>query len=382
MKNHIIPTALGVVFLILSLVSCSEQEETVDVLRAKANRGDVEAQYKLGQLYFEDKEDGPINLEEAYRMITLASNEGHADALALMGQFYEEGLGVSGDLQTAADWYKKAAEKGSAIGQQHLGHFYQAGRGVPLDYQKALEWFTKAHEQGNTEATGDLATMYLMGLGVDRDCEKALALSREAAEGGSQFGMYLLGVLYYHGDCVAQDYLEAYSWFKASAELGNIDAPYYIGMIYKLGHGITKDEAKAEDWMRKAAGLNNGIAQNELGLWSYERGMEAEAKGEEGKAHYQEAAGWLFKAAYHDYTDALELLAKIYQSKDLRLHAYLNEQFEKYLSLAEAGDTNAKVLIAIMTATNDFGKLDQDTSEKYFREAAAKGHPLAQSLFE
>lgn len=43
---------------------------------------------------------------------------------------YYIGIGVEGNLETAAKWYLKSAEKGYAPSQYWLGNIYQSGRGV------------------------------------------------------------------------------------------------------------------------------------------------------------------------------------------------------------------------------------------------------------
>jgi len=76
-------------------------------LREAAERGDAEAQYNLGRLYFE-VQDVPQH---------------HAQAAA---------------------WYRKAAEQGNADAQYNLGGLYRYGLGVPQDYLQAYFWFEVA----------------------------------------------------------------------------------------------------------------------------------------------------------------------------------------------------------------------------------------------
>ena len=50
-----------------------------------------------------------------------------------LGILYANGHGVEKDLQAAADWYQKAAEKGNASAQLALALMYLSGQGVEKD---------------------------------------------------------------------------------------------------------------------------------------------------------------------------------------------------------------------------------------------------------
>ena len=86
-----------------------------------------------------------------------------------LGAIYEHGLGVPQDYLQAADWYRKAAEKGFAEAQYGLGFLYLNGYGVPKDFNQATTWMLKAAEQGETKAQYNLGVSYVNGEGVNRD---------------------------------------------------------------------------------------------------------------------------------------------------------------------------------------------------------------------
>ncbi|MFC1813787.1 tetratricopeptide repeat protein, partial [Thermodesulfobacteriota bacterium] len=80
--------------------------------------------------------------------------------------------GVDKDLKAAAQWYRKAAEKGHFRAQNNLGRMYLEGRGVKRDYQKAMAWFGKA-SKGYRYGHFNLGRMYEYGWGVPKDERKA-----------------------------------------------------------------------------------------------------------------------------------------------------------------------------------------------------------------
>jgi TPR repeat protein len=93
---------------------------------------------------------------------------GDAPSQVLVGEAYAAGKGVPRDYKQAADWYRKAAEKGDIAGEMHLATLYRDGGGkaIPRDMVQAAEWYRKAAEQGDVTAQGILGTLYSMGQGV------------------------------------------------------------------------------------------------------------------------------------------------------------------------------------------------------------------------
>lgn len=69
---------------------------------------------------------------------------GDAEAMYYVGQIYEKGLGTTPDFKNAADWYRKAADKGYGAAAANLGSFYEQGLGVEKNEVEALNWYRKA----------------------------------------------------------------------------------------------------------------------------------------------------------------------------------------------------------------------------------------------
>ena len=90
-------------------------DETLENLEAKAQQGDLDAQYELG-----------------WR---------HAI-----------GMGAELDDELALAWLKKAAEGGHALAQNNLGARYYSGDGVETDILTAYLWFYRAAAQNDRKA--------------------------------------------------------------------------------------------------------------------------------------------------------------------------------------------------------------------------------------
>lgn len=56
------------------------------------------------------------------------------------------------DYAQAAMWYRRAADQNDAASEYSLGRFYENGLGVPKNINTALAWYTKAAQGGNANA--------------------------------------------------------------------------------------------------------------------------------------------------------------------------------------------------------------------------------------
>jgi hypothetical protein len=113
-------------------------ETALKVWKPLAERGDVEAQLRLGYLYF-------------------------------------DGLGVDQDFKEGVSWFRKAALQGNAEAQGKIGIAYQLGKGdLPKDYKEAAKWFLKAAEQGAFNRYYNLGFLYENGgYGLPKDYVQA-----------------------------------------------------------------------------------------------------------------------------------------------------------------------------------------------------------------
>lgn len=92
------------------------------------------------------------NVEEAFALAKKGAEKGDAEAQYKLGLHYVDGRGVAKNYEEAFKWFKKSAKKGNANGQFELGYLYETGRGVEKDQKEATYWYKKAADQGNTHA--------------------------------------------------------------------------------------------------------------------------------------------------------------------------------------------------------------------------------------
>lgn len=115
-----------------------------------------------------------------------SANGGNKLAQVVVASLYENGTGVPRDLTIAADWYKRAADKGYHRAQHHLGRMYHFGLGVPEDQATAARWLRRAGDQGDAQAQGLLALLYLEGRGVPQNYQQAYLWASVAATGDAE----------------------------------------------------------------------------------------------------------------------------------------------------------------------------------------------------
>jgi TPR repeat protein len=202
-KNHCMSlrcetmTMRNILFAIILLSGCSNAlacydkapggAKILDDCLKLADRGDVQAQYKLGNMYASGF-GVAIDVQAAEAWYLKSANLGYAEAQYALGALYEDLPGTApsnapsfnttpelGGLSALAaganpgttfdlciqigdgpieaiKWYRLSAAQGHTSAQLKLGNIYQLGRGVPQDDMLAYMWFDIAAKQGREEA--------------------------------------------------------------------------------------------------------------------------------------------------------------------------------------------------------------------------------------
>jgi TPR repeat protein len=178
------------------------------------------------------------------------------------------------NLADAAQWFRKAAEKGSAEGQFYLGLLYQEGKGVPQDYEQALVWYRKAAAAGHAEAQYNLGNLYEKGLGTAKDPAEAIKWFRTVGQVGiaplpgsarrlvtGASGAEASDVQPAAVSKALQDRLETAKKppEQLAAELmeranqGDPEAQYKLGEMFEEGKGVPQDPVVGAQWKSLAA---------------------------------------------------------------------------------------------------------------------------------
>jgi hypothetical protein len=120
-------------------------------VREQAESGDLEAQARLGVMYYWG-EGAPVDWDQAKIWLRKASERGHADAQAKLGAMFFLGQGGPRDLAESLKWFRAAAEQGEPYAEGCMGVMYAVGEGVPRDLLQAYVWLLQAQAGGDTDA--------------------------------------------------------------------------------------------------------------------------------------------------------------------------------------------------------------------------------------
>lgn len=243
------------------------------------------AQYLLAQLYQVGRIDKAPDYAQAKKWYQSALSS-YSDAAVAQGFIYDT---VDDDYKKAAENYELAAAKGNPVGEFNLGLLYEYGKGMPVNNEKAIDLYTKAANQGYAKAMTQLAGLYFRGLGTERNDEQALHWYQKAADAGDNNAMYQLGLFSETGVATTLDFAEALKFYQHSADLGNQKAKLALARMYQYGLGVTKDYQHAADIYKELATTDNAYAQYQLATF-YLDGMLGERQLEQGNILLKQAS--------------------------------------------------------------------------------------------
>jgi hypothetical protein len=255
--STVLSGALGAAISEETQTVLDQQDQAADLQswRARAEQGDVFAQYGLGAMYA-GGHGAPLNYSVAVTWFRRAGEQGHVAAEYKLGVMYAAGRGVRQDLAEAVKWYRKAADQGHVGAETSLGAIYAIGKGMPKDDAEALFWFRKAAAHHDPGAAYNLGVM-AEGRGVQRDLGEAARLYREAADRGNATAQSNLGAMYAEGQGAPQDFLLAHMWLSLAVASGNRIALRNRDIVagHMSGGQIAESERLVREWQlqRKSA---------------------------------------------------------------------------------------------------------------------------------
>lgn len=122
--------------------------------------------------------------EDAFPLLSRASELGDPSAQQTLGWCYFYGYGVDINEEEAFRLFKLAADQGYVLSQYSVGYSYFFGSGVEQNYDEAVKYFNLAADQDLVDAWVALGKCYYYGYGVEKDFEKAAQLYQKAQDGG------------------------------------------------------------------------------------------------------------------------------------------------------------------------------------------------------
>jgi TPR repeat protein len=289
--------------LLMTAGIANAQTATDPATLAKAQAGDAQAQYTVGDLYFSNNDSA--HAADAFAWMQKAAAQNLPVATGGLGMFYVVGFGTSADPEKGRALLEQANATGDDLAATNLAVFYVTGNGAtfPQDRQKAISYLQRPVADHNVSGEFDLGFLLSQSDNA-ADQQKAMVLWQAAASAGNIMAASGLGNIYNNGNHVvqpsrakAESYYkiaadagdisamaalgvdlvhdgdpnggphdtEAATWLSKAAAAGNADAQNYYGYLLQNGRGVTEDDAAAVKWDAAAAAQNNIPATRRLG---------------------------------------------------------------------------------------------------------------------
>jgi TPR repeat protein len=158
--------------------SSVKQSGGLALMIERASRGDVEAQFTLGEMYSKERvsfqmEDLQPDCVEAIKWYRRAATNGHPKAPFVLAQWLEQGcaeISPATVQQAAADAKKFAARIGSDMSEENTLNEVmprKTRRGLARDLREAEYWYRVAAENGN-EAIRERTARFFIFSKIDK----------------------------------------------------------------------------------------------------------------------------------------------------------------------------------------------------------------------
>ena len=233
----------------------------------------------VGTIYYiQDKQDEAFTcLRTAHLGQTKSGIVPTLHSLFLLAECYYYGIGTYKDYSLAYKYYKECIEQDNNIGTNksiyiynRLARLYENGLGVTENINQAFNYYMKAANYGDAFAQSCVANSYFEGEGTYKDVNKAIFWWEKSAQQGHAYSWYSLGWIYARERYGYYNTTKAIECFNKAVECDEDGAYtpscyYELGMIYEYGAGgVAKSYFKAGNYYKKAAELGHDKAKEKM----------------------------------------------------------------------------------------------------------------------
>mgnify|MGYP003582382379 CR=1 FL=1 len=230
----------------------------LDLLHEAAAEHHSEAHALLAQMYLTGR-----FLNRSYKAAAeharIAAQSNHAEALRLLGDIHQYGMGITADPAIARGYYQRAAKQGDIASRQKLllaDALMQNGQPQLPNHPQHNNSSAVIEYHRRNEKIFRSAFARHYGLGCRQDYAEAARLYQEAALYHHPKAQTNLGLLYYNGQGIKADASRAAYWFEQAAQQDDAVAQYNLACLYYYGHGVPADHDTARHWLNSA--IENG----------------------------------------------------------------------------------------------------------------------------
>lgn len=265
----------------------------------------------------------------AIELYRAGAEHGDVQAMVALGLLYAHGRHIEKDGREAARWFVEAAKLGYADGQYRLGWLYARGNGLPKDLDQAEQLLRQAARQNHAAAAYELGSLLLASSADAQHMTEAVAWISKAAEAAHIKAQLQLAQLYSAGRGVPQDAALAEHWrnkavfneLLRAARKGDVEDELELARAYAAGKLTAADPQNAEWWyqrvIEKSGGLYRSIiAYEELGEFFQRHGDPEKTK------HYYTLAAEAGSTTARDKLKAMETAQTLAQMSPLRRYRF------------------------------------------------------------
>lgn len=225
-----------------------EKIEQTD-LYARADDGDMEAQFQLACFYQKNDE----NYKKIVSWLTKSALQGHMESQFALGHIYHYGKkGVLADVELSEQYYTMAAAQGDKDAVKKLellkkSPSYKMRSKPSLDEKWQLDWLSKTSGYGDSDSQYELGRLFEEGVKLPKNDQKAFDWYEKSAKQNRLEAIYALGRLYAEGKGVEKNILKAIDWYEKAALQDYIPAQQALHKIYLMDENL--DFEKAFRWL-------------------------------------------------------------------------------------------------------------------------------------
>jgi SEL1 protein len=195
--------------------------DVIEYLDLMSQKGDYEAAFNLGRIFYEGQRGLDQNLELAKKyFLSVASRYWKRDGRTI-------------------DNYKPGIEMTACKAAGYIGRMYLRGESVTQNFDKAKTWFERGITKGNAQSQYGLGLMLLKGYGGKKNVKKAMELFKASAEQDYAPSQVEMGRLHLDQGST-EDLRVANNYFELAARHGNMESHFYLAEMVHQGVGREK----------------------------------------------------------------------------------------------------------------------------------------------
>ena len=200
-----------------------------------------------------------VPLDQPLLQLEQSANRGDTSAQLRLGKIYRDGHLVAQNYETAAKWYRKAAEAGNAEAERLWGLCHISGTGVEPSISDAVVWLLRSSNHG------DAAAQFYLGLLFEsKNMEnEAIVQWANAAKNGHTASQTMIGMILLESD-EWEEQREGIAWLRKAAENNDPTAQWRLGKYLEEGIDVSRNADEAVRLYRKSAEQGNRDARDRL----------------------------------------------------------------------------------------------------------------------